>query len=128
MAQTKLEIADPGPTAASATVEARGVRYTFHELEISEYNKLVKQASHPEADEDGVMQDVTDNTLLMQLMMIKSCSSPKLTDVAISRMGMRLYRALARVVNELHYGSEPIVQIGGDDESAGGEEPPKGNG
>jgi hypothetical protein len=128
MAQ-KLDIADPSETAATATVEVRGVRYTFRELEISDYNKLVKQASHPEADEDGVMQEVTDNTLLMQLMMIKSCESPKLTDATISKMGMRLYRALARVVNELHYGTEPVIQINDDDDSgAASEGTPKGNG
>lgn len=128
MAQ-KLDIADPSTSPATATIEARGVRYTFRELEISEYNKLVKQASHPEADEDGVMQDVTDNTLLMQLMMMKSCESPKLTDLSLSRMGMRLYRSLARVVNELHYGAEPIVQIKDDegDEDAS-EGTPTGNG
>jgi hypothetical protein len=122
---TKVEVAEPGPVPATVTVEVRGSRYTFRELEIGEYNKLVKQASRQEADEDGIMQEVTDNTLLLQLMVFKSCESPKLTTESVATMGTRMYRALARVVNELHYSDEPVKQI--DDDAPVDGETPKGN-
>jgi hypothetical protein len=125
MTTKSVDLADPSETPETVTVEARGVKYTFRELEISEYDKLVKQASHEEPDADGIMQDVTDNTLLLRLMVFKSCVDPKLTADAVTKMGTRLYRGLSRVVNELHFNAEPIVQIK-DDEPAS-EETPKGN-
>jgi hypothetical protein len=111
MSTKAVEVADPGPDAATVTVEVRGKRYSFRELEISEYDKVVKQASHQEADEDGIMQDVTDNTLLLRLLVIKSAVEPKLTAETVNALGTRLYRALARVVNDLHFDIEPITQI-----------------
>jgi hypothetical protein len=125
MTSKSVDLADPSETPETVTVEARGVKYTFRELEINEYDKLVKQASHEEPDADGIMQDVTDNTLLLRLMVFKSCIDPKLTADTVAKMGTKLYRGLARVVNDLHFSSEPIVQIK-DDEPAS-EETPKGN-
>lgn len=126
MSTKVLELDDPSITPETVTVEVRGKQFTFRELEISEYDKLVKAATHQEADEDGIMQDVTDSTLLLRLMVPKSCVKPKLTPEAVAAMGSRGYRALARVVNELHYGDEPIKRIKDDDETPA-EETPKGN-
>jgi len=127
MSTKTVELADPGEKPEVVTVEIRGKRYKFRELEINEYDKLVKAATREEADEDGIMQEVTDSTLLLRLMVPKSCVSPELTPEVVNKMGSRLYRALGRVVNDLHYGDEPIKQIKEDDaetptESAPGNE------
>lgn len=121
-----VELAEPMNVPETVTVEVRGQQFTFRELEIGEYDKLLKQSSHKEADEDGVMQDVTDSQLLLRLMVPKSCISPKMTPDTVNAMGTRMYRALARVVNDLHYGNEPVKQI--KDETPAAEETPKGNG
>jgi hypothetical protein len=126
MSTKVLELGDPSISPETVTIEVRGNRFTFRELEIGEYDKLVKAATHQEADDDGIMQDVTDSTLLLRLMIPKSCIDPKLTPDAVSSMGSRGYRALARIVNELHYGDEPIKRIKDDDETPA-EETPKGN-
>ena len=126
MTTKSLELAEPSQKPEIVTIEARGKQYTFRELEIGEYDKLVKAATHEEADEDGIMQDVTDSTLLLRLMVPKSCVDPILTPEAVATMGARLYRALARIVNELHYGDEPVKRIKDDETPA--EETPKGNG
>jgi hypothetical protein len=123
---TKVELQDPSETPATRTVEIRGKRFTFRELEIGEYDKLVKQASHPEVDADGITQDVTDNTLLLRLMVLKSCVTPKLTDASLAAFGYRFYRTIARIVNDLHYGDEPVKEISGEEDTPS-EESPKGN-
>jgi hypothetical protein len=116
---------DPAEVALTRTVEIRGKRYTFRELELGEYDKLVKLASHQEADSDGISQEVTDNALLLKMMIRKCCISPKLDESVFSATGYRMYRALARIVNEMHYGEEIVKEITADD---GAEETPKGNG
>jgi hypothetical protein len=129
MSPKVVDFPEPGPVSATVTVKIRGQQFTFRELEISEYDKLTKQASHQEADVDGILQDVIDNTLLLKLMVLKSCVSPKLTDTILASYGYRMYRTIARIVNELHYGDEPVEQVS--DEAEGeetpAEEPPKGN-
>jgi hypothetical protein len=120
-----LDLDAPGIVPEIVTVEVRGSRFTFRELDISEYDKLVKAATHQEADDDGIMQDVTDSTLLLRLMIPKSCIDPKLTPDIVAAMGSRGYRALARIVNELHYGDEPVTRVKDDETPA--EETPKGN-
>jgi hypothetical protein len=114
----------PSNVAATSTVEIRGQRFVFRELEIGEYDELIKKASREEADADGVMQEVTDNTLLLRLMVLKSCTEPKLTSEILNSYGTRLFRAMARVVNELHYDPEPVKRLDVDDAA---EETPKGN-
>jgi len=128
MSTKTVELADPGPKPETVTVEVRGQRYTFRELEISEYDKLVKAATREEVDDDGITQEITDSTLLLRLMVPKSCISPTLSPDVVASMGARLYRALARVVNELHYGDEPVKQIKDEDEAdETPKETPKGN-
>jgi hypothetical protein len=120
-----IDVADPSTEPEVVKIVARGVEYTFRELEIGEYDKLVKEASHQEADEDGVMQEVTDNTILLRLMVFKSCVSPKMTPETAAKMGTKLYRGLSRVVNDLHFSAEPITQV--KDETPSDGETPKGN-
>jgi len=124
-AKSAIEVSDPGITPEEVTVEIRGQRYTFRELEISEYNKLVKQASHEEADADGIMQEVVDNGVLMLLMIRRSCISPVMTPDQVAALPTRAQRAISGIVNTLHFGVEPIVQIGKDGTAE--KETPKGN-
>jgi hypothetical protein len=72
---------------------------------------------------------VIDNTLLLKLMVLKCCVSPKLTDTILSGYGYRMYRTIARIVNDLHYGDEPVEQVADavEADEAPAEEPPKGN-
>ena len=125
MATKTVEVAEPSRDPATAAVEVRGQKYHFRELEIGEFDKLQKQATHEEVDGDGDMQEIVDNTLLLRLMVIKSCVSPKMTADSVNSLGTRLYRALSVVVNDLHFSAEPIVQIR--DEAPAEEETPKGN-
>jgi len=123
-----VETKDPGPDVDIVKVEIRGRRYTFRELTIAEYDKLIKQATREEPDSDGDMQEVTDSSLLLRLMILKSCIDPKLTPDDLNEKGSKIYRAISSVVNELHYAAEPIKQIKDDDEAApADEETPKGN-
>lgn len=123
-----VETKDPGPDVDIVKVEIRGRRYTFRELTISEYDKLIKQATREEPDADGEMQEITDSSLLLRLMILKSCIDPKLTPDDLNEKGSKIYRAISSVVNELHYAAEPIRQIRDEDESdSSAEETPKGN-
>jgi len=125
MATKTLELQDPTSTPETIVVDIRGARFTFRELEIGEYDRLFKAATHEEADDQGVMQDITDSTLLLRLMVPKACIDPKLTPEVVAAMPMRMYRAIANVVNELHYAVEPVKQI--KDDAAPAEETPSGN-
>jgi hypothetical protein len=124
-----VEVKDPSPVIDTVKVEIRGRRYTFRELTISEYDKLIKQATREEPDADGDMQEITDSSLLLRLMILKSCVDPKITPDDLNDFGSKVYRALSSVVNELHYAAEPIKQIKDDDETLAesDEETPKGN-
>jgi hypothetical protein len=125
-----VDLPAPSPTAADAKVEIRGVRYEFRELTISEYDKLMKQATREEVDDDGETQEMTDSSLLLRLLILKSCVSPKITADDLNQIPTRIYRSIARVVNDLHYAEEPVKQIKDEDEVAADptEETPKGNG
>lgn len=117
----------PPPSDEPATVKARirGRVYTFTELEIGEYDKLVTKATKREEDPDtGIAEDVIDNVLLMRLM-IDKVVDPK-PPQEILRVGTRMYRAFSRIINELHYGDEP-VEILGDEEGDAPEETSTGN-
>lgn len=123
-----VETKDPGPDVDIVKVEIRGRRYTFRELTISEYDKLIKQATREEPDADGDMQEVTDSSLLLRLMILKSCIEPKLSADDLNDKGSKIYRAISSVVNELHYAAEPIKQIKDEaDAVPADEETPKGN-
>jgi len=129
MSTKVVDIADPSPDIDIVKVEVRGKRYTFRELTIAEYDKLIKQATREEPDSDGDMQEITDSSLLLRLMILKSCIDPKITADALNDLGSKVYRALSSVVNELHYTPEPIKQIKDEDEAPAekAEETPKGN-
>ena len=114
----------PPPSDVPATVRARirGRVYTFTELEIGEYDKLVTKATRREQDpETGVEEDIIDNVLLMRLMIDKTVEPKPPQEVV--HTGTRMYRAFSKIINDLHYGDEPIEILGDDEE--GGEEAPK---
>lgn len=128
MSTTKaVEVAEPTDQIETVKVEIRGRRYMFRELKISEYDKLVKQATREEPDADGNMQEITDTTLLMRLMILKSMTDPKINAEDLNDLGSKVYRAISSVVNELHYTPEPIKQIKDDEPEPSSEETPKGN-
>jgi hypothetical protein len=108
--------------------EIRGRVYTFTELEIGDYDKLVTKATKRETDpETGVEEEIIDNVLLMRLMLDKVVD-PKPPQEMI-HTGTRMYRAFSRIVNELHYGDEPVKILKDDDGESGDgpEEKPTGN-
>ena len=118
----------PPPSDEPAIVRARirGRVYTFTEMEIGEYDKLVTKATRREADpETGVEEDIIDNVLLMRLM-IDKVVDPK-PPQEILHVGTRMYRAFSRIINELHYGDEPVEILGDDDSGDEPKENPKGN-
>ena len=118
----------PPPSDVPATVRARirGRVYTFTELEIGEYDKLVTKATKREQDpETGLEEDVIDNVLLMRLM-IDKVVDPKPPQEVV-HTGTRMYRAFSKIINELHYGDEPVELLGDDDSGETPEEKPSGN-
>ena len=118
----------PPPSDEPAIVRARirGRVYTFTEMEIGEYDKLVTKATRREADpETGVEEDIIDNVLLMRLM-IDKVVDPK-PPQEILHVGTRMYRAFSRIINELHYGDEPVEILGDDDSGDEPKEKPSGN-
>jgi hypothetical protein len=111
-----LDLPTPGVEPAVIRAEIRGTIYTFTEMEIGEYNDLLKKATKEEDDPDneGEKIEVVDNTILTQLM-IKRSVSPVPND-QLMRTGTRMYRAFAKLVSELHYGDEPVKIINDEDE------------
>ena len=126
---TKPKLLDlPPPSDEPAIVKARirGRVYTFTELEIGDYDKLVTAATKREADpETGLEEDVIDNVLLMRLM-IDKVVDPKPPQQVI-HVGTRMYRAFSRIINDLHYGDEPVEILGDEEGDDAPEEAPKGN-
>lgn len=118
----KTELPAPSETPASVKATIRGMTYTVTELSMERYNELLQKATNKVRNEiTGETEDEVDNTLLMRLMIIDAVR-PK--PDSLMKYGVRFYRALARVVNDLHYGDEP-VKIATDDD--GTEETPQGN-
>lgn len=116
---TKIDVGVPSPEPAVVRATIRGNQYTFTELSMEAYDKLLKKATTTKYNEaSGETEDETDSTLLMRLMIL-AATSPKPEN--IMDQGVRMYRAFAKVVNDLHYGEEP-VKIESDD----AEDEPKG--
>ena len=89
--------------------EYRGRKYTFRELEMSEYDALVEQATSTNYDAEGNETEVTDQSMLQRLMLQKSLVEPKLALSDISSLGTRLGRQLERDVQYLHFAVEPLT-------------------
>jgi hypothetical protein len=122
-----VELPPPSDEPAVVRARIRGRVYTFTEMEIGEYDKLVVKATRSEADpETGLEEEVIDNVLLMKLM-IDKVVDPKPPQEVV-HVGTRMYRAFSRIVNELHYGDEPVeILKDDDDEGETPEEKPSGN-
>lgn len=115
-ATKQLDLPQPSDEPAIVRARIRGRVYTFTELEIGEYDKLVTKATKQEIDpETGNTEDVIDNVLLMRLM-IDKVVDPK-PPQEILHVGTRMYRAFSRIINELHYGEEPVEILGDDEDS-----------
>jgi len=118
----KLDLPAPSEVPASMRVTIRGTTYTINELSMDRYNELLQKATtKTRNDITGDMDEDIDQTLLMRLMIMESVR-PKPDQ--LMKLGVRFYRGLSKLVNELHYGDEP-VKIETPDDSA--EETPQGN-
>jgi hypothetical protein len=114
----------PAPSDVPATVRAtiRGVSYTVTELSMKRYDELLKKATSKTRNEiTGQDEEEIDQQTLMRLMILEAVA-PKPDQLL--ELGVRYYRALQRLVSDLHYGDEP-VKIESEDEPA--EETPRGN-
>lgn len=88
----------------------RGVMYKVSELEIGDYDDIVKKATRKEKrtnDDTGATEEVEilDQQLQSRLMLKACIVEPAKVD--IPKLGTRLTVALNRIVNTLHYGEEP---------------------
>lgn len=120
MSAKTLDLPDPSevPTSIKATI--RGLTYTISELPMDKYNELLERATtKTRNDVTGETEEDIDNTLLMRLM-VNAAVSPK--PESLMKLGVRHYRALTRLVQDLHYGDEP-VKIESDEPAADGEAP-----
>jgi hypothetical protein len=116
----------PAPSEVPATIRAtiRGVTYTVSELPMDRYDELLEKSTKKTRNEiTGEAEEEIDQTLLLRLMVMDSVR-PKIDSV--SKLGVRHYRAITRLVNELHYGDEPVTRLAEGAPEAG-EETPKGN-
>lgn len=114
-AKTPRLVTPPEPSDEPAVIKAiiRGQKYTFSEITMERYDELMKKATSKVHNEvTGETDEVIDQTLLMRLMILE-CVRPR--PEGVMRKGVRLYRAFARIVNDLHYGEEP-VEIDDDDD------------
>jgi hypothetical protein len=101
--QVQVEDLDPKPK--TVTVTLRGVKYVFRECTMKEYEKAIKQAEVPAPGGRGTM---TDNVLLLKLLVMRSISEP--ADMTIQRLAalpMPVGRKINDIVNDMHYGDEP---------------------
>lgn len=108
----------------------RGVDYKITELEIGEYDEIVKKATRKEKRTDpdtGASEEVEilDQQLQSRLMLRACVVEPAKID--ISKLGTRLTVAMNRVVNQLHYGDEPD-ELRAPAKKDGDEETKPGNG
>lgn len=117
----KAELPAPSETPASIRATIRGVTYTVTELSMERYDELLKKATNKNRNDiTGLDEEEVDQTLLMRLMVLDSVR-PK--PEAVMKLGVRYYRALTRLISDLHYGDEP-VKI---EDDVPDEETPRGN-
>jgi len=81
-------------TSESKKIKVRGTEYTIRELTAGEYDECIRNATNGE--------DEVDTVLLAKLMALK-CVNPSLTDKSLSELPFRVWRAINRTINEIHY-------------------------
>ena len=84
-------------TADTKKISVRGTKYTIRELTAGEYDECIRASTNGE--------DEVDTVLLGKLMALKAVD-PKMTDDELSKLPFRVWRAINRAVNELHYVAE----------------------
>lgn len=95
----------PDENKPDLTIFAREKTYTFRELSMAEYKKLLKLAEQPDPEKPG--QSKVDDDLLLEMMIAKCSIEPKMTPAILEDLGMRLVRRIQAEVNWLHFGPEP---------------------
>lgn len=105
-ARVKDSSASLDPAAFEQVHTIRGVTYTFRELEIGEWDDLVLKATSTKKV-NGVEVEETDNTLLLKLMVMSSCTSPRLTVPGLAKLRMPVALRINRIVNDMHYELTP---------------------
>lgn len=110
------------PDFLTEEVVIRGHKFVLQELSIGEYDELVQKATTTQTDPvTGREFEQTDNTLLLKMMVLKSCVDPKLTPEKLAALPMRVTLKLNAKVNEMHFSEEPDDE----EESTEGEEQPE---
>jgi hypothetical protein len=87
----------------------RGRTYTFTELSIADYDKLVAQATTKD-EATGIERQ--DDIALMKLLVLKTVD---ITPREYANAGTRIILSLNRIVRDMHYGTEPEELIKDDD-------------
>jgi hypothetical protein len=117
----KAEMPTPSDVPATVRATIRGVTYTVSELSMERYDELLKKAtSKVRNDITGQDEEEVDNQTLMRLM-INDTVRPKPDQLL--KLGVRYYRALQKLVSDLHYGDEPVTI----EDDVPDEETPRGN-
>ena len=98
-----VSAADLDSTPFERKIALRGTVYRFRELSIGEYDDLQKKATTSKTNALGEDIETLDNTLLLRLMVLKCCISPKLSPDRLSEMSMAVVRRLNKLVNEMHF-------------------------
>jgi hypothetical protein len=127
------------PTPREESVKFRGVTYTLRELSISEFDSIAEKATKKVKVDDGtgsgdtVEVDRLDGSLQSRLMLAKCLIEPK--GIAIADIPTRVYGALNRIVNSMHFGDEldeikaeaEAAKKASEETSGSTEETPSGN-
>jgi len=117
----KVDLPAPSDVPASIRATIRGTTYTVTELSMERYNELLAKATtKTRNDITGEDEEDIDQLTLMRLMILDAVR-PKPDQLL--KLGVRYYRAIQKLVSDLHYGDEP-VKIETEPEP---EETPQGN-
>lgn len=111
MSQSKPTPIKKIPTAAAlddqplvTKFKMRGVPYELHEMDITDYDKLVTLCTATKMV-DGTETEEINEGLLIRMMIERVLVTPPWAKVHKS---VRIIRALEREVRDLHFGLEPI--------------------
>jgi hypothetical protein len=97
----RLSAADYDDSPRVERHKFRGRTYTFTELSIADYDKLVQQATQKD-EATGIERQ--DDIALMKLLVLKTVD---ITPREYANAGTRIILSLNRIVRDMHYGTEP---------------------